>query len=68
MKSVRMFKGMKGTCVRQSGNSPFIENNEMYKGDILVYPTVGVRFICGALSTNIVVEIVVVEECHDNKT
>ena len=41
MKTVRMFKGMKGTCSRVSGTSPDVENGKQYKGTCITFPTVG---------------------------
>lgn len=57
MKSVRTFIGMTATCSRDSGSSPFIENGTEYKGSCITRPTVGLRFICGTLSTNIVSDV-----------
>tara|TARA_Y100000389_G_scaffold66998_1_gene63228 strand:+ start:452 stop:796 length:345 start_codon:yes stop_codon:yes gene_type:complete len=54
MKTVRTFKGMIGTCSRDSGTSVLVENGMLYKGSCAIRPTVGLRFICGNLSTNIV--------------
>tara|TARA_Y100000389_G_scaffold66997_1_gene63226 strand:+ start:452 stop:796 length:345 start_codon:yes stop_codon:yes gene_type:complete len=57
MKTVRTFKGMMATCSRDTGTSISIENGMVYKGSCITRPTVGLRFICGTLSTNVVSEI-----------
>ena len=47
----------KGECYREEGHSPNIENKKVYRGYILIKPTVGWRFRCGSLDTNVVKEI-----------
>ncbi len=57
MKSVRTFIGMTATCSRDIGTTVSVKNGMVYKGSCITRPTVGLRFICGTLSTNIVSEV-----------
>lgn len=58
MQTIILYKDMKGTCSRDSGTTRNISNGTVYEGICITFPTVGTRFTCGPLSTNIVVEIV----------
>lgn len=57
---LNVYKNLKGKCYRvnHNPNSPFVNEDTIYEGLCLSLPTVGFRFRCGSLDTNIVAKIV----------
>jgi len=55
---LKIYQGLEIKTVKISNNPGAIRENEVYQGVSQYYPNIGMRFMCGRLSTNIVVKII----------